>query len=181
MINSGLSREVAILANGCFWCTEAVFRNVTGVESVVPGYIGGTVKNPSYREVCTGRTGHAEALKIEFDAAVVSFEELLGIYFATHDPTSLNRQGEDVGTQYRSEIFYTTVEQQQSALQAIEKLEHEGVFDAPIVTKVSEATEFYLAEEEHWNYFEQHPDQPYCRMVIAPKVEKLKVLLKGKK
>lgn len=173
-------REIAILANGCFWCTEAVFTNLKGVQEVVPGFIGGTVKNPAYREVCTGRTGHAEALKITFDPAVISYEELLEVYFATHDPTTLNRQGNDVGTQYRSEIFYTSDEQRALAIKAIEMLEKEKIFDQPIVTKVSEATTFYEAEREHWDYYNLNKEQPYCRAVIAPKVEKIKHLFKDK-
>lgn len=173
-------REIAILANGCFWCTEAVFTNLKGVQEVVPGFIGGTVKNPSYREVCTGKTGHAEALKITFDPAVISYEELLEVYFATHDPTTLNRQGDDVGTQYRSEIFYTTDEQRKWAEKAIQMLESEKIFDHPIVTKVSKATTFYEAEREHWNYYSQNKEQPYCRAVITPKVEKFKHLFKEK-
>lgn len=173
-------REVAILANGCFWCTEAVFTDLKGVYEVVPGFIGGTIKNPSYKEVCTGKTGHAEALRINFDPKEISYEELLEVYFATHDPTTLNRQGSDIGTQYRSEIFYTNENQKEVANQMIAFLEKEKVFDDPIVTKVTKATTFYEAEREHWNYYNQNKEQPYCRAVISPKLEKAKKLFKSK-
>ena len=139
--------EVAIFANGCFWCTEAVFQRLNGVHTVVPGYIGGHIKNPAYREVCTGRTGHAEGIKIKFDSSIISFKELLEVFFATHDPTTLNRQGNDVGTQYRSEVFYTNEQQKEITNQYIKFLEDEAVFNNPIVTAVSEAGTFYLAEE----------------------------------
>ena len=165
--------EIAIFANGCFWCTEAVFQRLNGVYSVVPGYIGGHIKNPAYREVCSGRTGHAEGIKIEFDPQVISFGELLEVFFATHDPTTLNRQGNDVGTQYRSEVFYTTEDQKNSTLSYIELLENEKVFNSPIVTAVSEAGPFYLAEEDHHNYYNDHKLQPYCQIIINPKLKKL--------
>ncbi len=165
--------ETAIFANGCFWCTEAVFQRLNGVHSVVPGYIGGHIKNPAYREVCSGRTGHAEGIKIEFDASIISFGELLEVFFATHDPTTLNRQGNDVGTQYRSEVFYTTEVQGEITRNYIELLEKEQVFADPIVTAVSEASTFYLAEEDHHNYYNDHKLQPYCQIIINPKLKKL--------
>lgn len=165
--------ETAIFAGGCFWCTEAIFQRLNGVEEVISGYTGGTIKNPAYREICTGRTGHAEAIKIVYDPSKVSFTELLEIFFATHDPTTLNRQGNDVGTQYRSEIFYTTQEQKNLAEELIKLLEKERIFGAPIVTAVSEEKPFYRAEEEHQNYYNDHRQQPYCQFIIDPKIKKL--------
>ena len=167
------SLETAIFAGGCFWCTEAVFQRLQGVQEVVSGYTGGNIKNPAYREICTGRTGHAEAIKINFDPSVISFTDLLEVFFATHDPTTLNRQGNDVGTQYRSEIFYTTPKQKSSATEFIAKLNEEKVFASPIVTVVSEEQPFYLAEIEHQNYFNDHRQQPYCQFIINPKLKKL--------
>lgn len=166
--------EIAIFANGCFWCTEAVFQRLNGVKSVLPGYIGGHIKNPAYREVCSGRTGHAEGIKIEFDPNIISFQELLQVFFATHDPTTLNRQGNDVGTQYRSEIFFTNESQKEAAVRFIALLENEKVFDNPIVTAISEAGPFYLAEEDHHNYYNDNKLQPYCQFIINPKIKKLK-------
>jgi peptide-methionine (S)-S-oxide reductase len=165
--------NTAIFAGGCFWCTEAVFQNVKGVYKVESGYIGGTIKNPAYREITTGRTGHAEAIRMQYNESEISFAELLEIFFATHDPTTLNRQGNDVGTQYRSEIFFTSESQQQTALEYIDLLNKEKVFSNPIVTKVSEATVFYVAEDYHQNYYNDNSSQPYCRYVIVPKLEKL--------
>ena len=165
--------DTAILAGGCFWCTEAVFQRLDGVEEVVSGYTGGTIKNPAYREICTGRTGHAEAVKITFDPSKISYAELLEVFFATHDPTTLNKQGNDVGTQYRSEIFYTTPEQKQLAEDFINLLEKENIFESPIVTAISEAKPFYLAEEEHHDYYNQNKQQPYCQIIIDPKIKKL--------
>lgn len=173
-------RETAIFANGCFWCTEAVFQRLNGVHIVLPGYIGGHIKNPAYREVCTGRTGHAEAIKIEFDPSAITFQELLEVFFATHDPTTLNRQGNDVGTQYRSEIFYTNETQKTLASSYIELLEERKVFSNPIVTVVSGAGPFYLAEEDHHNYYNDHKLQPYCQIMINPKLEKLRTLFSDK-
>lgn len=161
---------IATLAGGCFWCTEAVFLQLQGVIQVVSGYTGGTVKNPSYREVCTGRTGHAEAVQITFDPAVISYSELLEVFFSTHDPTTLNRQGNDVGNQYRSAVFYHDDSQQKQAQSVKNRFEKEGVYSAPIVTTLEAAGPFYPAEEEHKNYFYLHPDQPYCAAVISPKV-----------
>jgi len=166
--------ETAIFANGCFWCTEAIFQKLKGVEKVVPGYTGGITQNPTYQEVCTGNTLHAEAIKLIFDADVLSYRELLGVFFTTHDPTSLNRQGEDIGTQYRSEIFYLNDDQKKEALAYIDRLNKEAVFDKPIVTKVTEASIFYEAENYHWDYFTHNGDKTYCAAVIAPKVEKFR-------
>ncbi|MEM9076394.1 MAG: peptide-methionine (S)-S-oxide reductase MsrA [Bacteroidota bacterium] len=170
---NNLKESTAIFAGGCFWCTEAVFQRLNGVKEVISGYTGGTIKNPAYREICTGRTGHAEAIKIVFDASVVSFAELLEVFFATHDPTTLNRQGNDVGTQYRSEIFYTTLEQKAEAEAFISALEKEKVFGSPIVTAVSEEKPFYNAEIEHQNYYNDNKIQPYCQFIINPKIKKL--------
>ena len=163
----------AIFANGCFWCTEAVFQRLNGVLYVMSGYTGGTIKNPAYREICTGRTGHAEAIKIEFDQNKISYNELLEVFFATHDPTTLNRQGNDVGTQYRSEIFYTTEEQRVQAEAFIALLTEKSIFESPIVTAVSPEKPFYPAEEEHWNYYNDNRNQPYCRVIIDPKIKKI--------
>ena len=171
MENKELS--TAIFAGGCFWCTEAVFRRIEGVKDVISGYIGGTIKNPCYREVCTGKTGHAEAIKIIFDETKVTFNGLLEIFFSTHDPTTLNRQGNDVGTQYRSAVFYTTQEQKDKTLAFIEMLDEEKVFDNKIVTEVTEATPFYNAEENHQDYYQLNSDQPFCQLVIHPKLKKL--------
>ncbi len=166
--------ETAIFANGCFWCTEAVFQRLKGVEEVVSGYTGGSIKNPAYREVCSGRTGHAEGVRILFNPEQISYQALLEVFFATHDPTTLNRQGNDVGTQYRSEIFYTNAGQKAQAQAYIDFLEEENVFSEPIVTAVTEAQPFYLAESEHYNYYNDHGSQPYCQFVINPKIQKLK-------
>ncbi|MBT8187726.1 MAG: peptide-methionine (S)-S-oxide reductase MsrA [Croceitalea sp.] len=166
--------EVAILANGCFWCTEAVFQRLKGVQNVMSGYTGGLIKNPAYREVCAGTTGHAEALKITFDPQIISFNELLEVFFATHDPTTLNRQGNDVGTQYRSEIFYTSEEQRKAAEEFIALLEKEKVYRSPIVTAITAEQVFYNAEEDHHNYYNDHKMQPYCQFVINPKIDKIK-------
>jgi peptide-methionine (S)-S-oxide reductase len=166
--------EVATLAGGCFWCLDAVFRGLKGVEQVVSGYAGGTVPNPSYEAVCTGRTGHAEAVQVTFDPAVLSYRDLVEVFFGIHDPTTLNRQGADVGTQYRSAIYFHSPEQEQTAREVIAALEREQVFDSPIVTELAPATEFYPAEEYHQDYFRRNPGQGYCRAVIAPKVAKFR-------
>jgi peptide-methionine (S)-S-oxide reductase len=166
--------ETATLAGGCFWCTEAVFQRVEGVEKVVSGFTGGNIKNPPYREVITGRTGHAEAIEVHFDPSKISFEDLLYIFFATHDPTTLNRQQNDVGTQYRSAIFYHSEEQKTTAKKVKEQLEKEKVFANPIVTEITEAGPFYVAEQEHQEYYDHHRNQPYCQVIIDPKVQKLK-------
>ena len=178
MDNSKL--ETAIFAGGCFWCTEAFFTELKGVDKVVSGYIGGITKNPTYREVCSGTTGHAEAIKITYNPDEIAYEDLLEIFFATHDPTTLNRQGADVGTQYRSEIFYTTPEQKTAAENFVKLLEDQKIFDKKIVTKVTEAPTFYPAEDYHQDYFALNPDQPYCRAVIEPKMAKLKKNYKSK-
>jgi peptide-methionine (S)-S-oxide reductase len=166
------SREVATLAGGCFWCLEAVYDELKGVESVVSGYAGGTVENPSYAQVCSGRTGHAEVVQITFDPREISYKELLEVFFTIHDPTTLNRQGHDVGTQYRSAIFYHSPEQREIAEQTIAEITASKIWGGRIVTEVKPLTAFYPAEEYHQEYFVRNPDQPYCTVVIAPKVAK---------
>ena len=173
-------REVATLAGGCFWCLEAVFDDLRGVESVESGYMGGQVPNPTYRQVCTGTTGHAEVVRVTFDSRAVSFREILEVFFTIHDPTTLNRQGADVGTQYRSAIFYHSPEQKEAAERLIAELDAEQIWDAPIVTEVAPAGEFYVAEDYHQEYFAQNPSQPYCRAVVAPKVAKVRQKFLGK-
>ena len=166
-------REVATLGGGCFWCTEAVFKRIRGVEKVESGYSGGNVENPSYEQVSMGTTGHAEVVQVTFSPQVITYEEILEVFFATHNPTTLNRQGADVGTQYRSVIFYHTQQQRQTAEKMIQQLNSEGLWDAPIVTKVEPFKTFYEAEEYHKDYFRRHPEQAYCHIVIAPKIAKL--------
>ncbi len=170
------TNSIATFAGGCFWCTEAVFLRLEGVEKVVSGYTGGTIKNPAYREICTGRTGHAEAIQVYYDPEKITFEALLAVFFATHDPTTLNQQGNDKGTQYRSAIFYHSEEQKEIAKRYIDFLEEKNVFENKIVTEVTPATVFYNAEEEHQNYYNQNSDQLYCQYVIVPKLDKLKKL-----
>ena len=170
------SKESATLAGGCFWCLEAVYKELRGVERVVSGYAGGHVERPTYREVCDGTTGHAEVVQITFDPALVSYKELLEVFFTIHDPTTLNRQGADVGTQYRSAVFYHSPEQRETAEQVIAEMEAARVWDSPIVTEVSPLAEFYPAEDYHQDYFEKNPSQPYCRAVVAPKVSKFRKL-----
>ncbi len=165
--------ETATLASGCFWCSEAVFARLAGVKSVLPGYSGGHVENPSYDDVCTGRTGHAEAAQIEFDPDIISYEKLLDVFWHTHDPTTLNRQGNDVGTQYRSAIFYHNERQKEIAERSKMELEKKGVYKDPIVTEIVPFKKFYVAEDYHKNYYEDHQNAPYCRFVIAPKIQKL--------
>jgi len=172
--------ETAIFAGGCFWCIEAFFTDLKGVEKVVSGYIGGKTENPTYKEVCSGYTGHAEAIKITFNPDEVAYEDLLEIFFATHDPTTLNRQGADVGTQYRSEIFYTTDAQKDAAENFIKLLTDQHIYDKKIVTKVTKAPVFYPAEDYHQDYYAQNSNQPYCSAVITPKLEKLKKNYKSK-
>lgn len=172
--------ETATLGGGCFWCTEAVYKELKGVIDIKPGYSGGHVKNPSYREVCNETTGHAEVIQITFDPEVVTFSEILEVFFLTHDPTTLNRQGNDVGTQYRSAIFYHSGSQKQTAEKIIELFTQEKVYNRPIVTEVTEFTNFYVAEDYHFNYFERNKNQPYCQFVVAPKVEKFKKIFKEK-
>ncbi len=166
--------EVATLAGGCFWCLEAVYDDLKGVEDVVSGYAGGQTRNPSYEQVCTGTTGHAEVVQITFDPSVVSFRDLLDVFFTIHDPTTLNRQGADIGTQYRSAIFYNSPEQKATAEQAIKDLEAAHLWSSPIVTEVTPLNVFYPAEAYHQEYFRHHPDAGYCRVVIAPKVARFR-------
>lgn len=172
--------EIATFANGCFWCTEAVFNRVNGVEKVISGYTGGELKNPSYQAVAYGETEHAEAIQIHFDPEVVSFNILLEIFFATHDPTTLNRQGYDVGKQYRSAVFYHNEKQQKEAKAFIDLLEEEKVFDSKIVTEITAFDVFYSAEEEHQNYYEEHTEQRYCQVIINPKINTLKTYYSDK-
>lgn len=169
-----MATERATLAGGCFWCLEAVFEQLRGVTQVESGYAGGHVPNPSYEAVCTGTTGHAEVTQVTFDPDQVSFRDLLGVFFAIHDPTTLDRQGGDVGTQYRSAIFYHDDAQRRVAEEVVRELEAEHVFDDPIVTTLEPLTTFYPAEEYHREYYRRNPNQPYCRAVIAPKVAKLR-------
>ncbi len=172
--------EIAILAGGCFWCTEAVFQRLEGVSLVISGYTGGTIKNPAYREITSGRTGHAEAIKIEYDPSLISFKELLEIFFATHDPTTLNQQGADRGTQYRSAIFYANEEQKKVAEDVIKELEQQQVFENPIVTEITPLGPFYNAEDYHQNYYNQNSSQGYCQFVINPKLSKLQATFTSK-
>jgi peptide-methionine (S)-S-oxide reductase len=166
--------EVATFGGGCFWCLEAVFEQLKGVQRVESGYAGGSVADPSYEQVCTGTTGHAEVVQVTFDPAVVSYADLLGVFFATHDPTTLNRQGPDVGTQYRSVVFYHSPEQKRQAEEAISRLDAAGVWGAPVVTEVAPVRAFYRAEDYHQGFFRAHPGQGYCRAVVAPKVTKFR-------
>jgi peptide-methionine (S)-S-oxide reductase len=172
--SKGKDLEKATLGGGCFWCTEAVYKQMKGVLEVVPGYSGGHVKNPSYREVTTGRTGHAEVVQITFDPEAVSYAKILEVFFLMHDPTTLNRQGNDIGTQYRSVIFFHNGEQERTAREAIELLEKNRIYHDPVVTEVVPFEAFYLAEDYHHNYFERNKNQPYCQFIIAPKVEKFR-------
>ena len=165
--------DTAVLGGGCFWCTEAVFQLIRGVQKVEPGYAGGTAANPSYDQVSTGTTGHAEVAKITFNPAEISFREILEIFFGTHDPTQLNRQGADVGTQYRSIILYHSPQQKTTAEQIIAELTAEKVYSKPIVTEVKQLQVFYVAETYHQDYYKKHPQAPYCQVVIAPKIAKL--------
>jgi len=165
--------EKAVLAGGCFWCTEAVFQRLKGVIKVRSGFSGGHIKNPAYREVTTERTGHAEVIEITFDSAIISFQQLLEVFFATHDPTTLNRQGADKGTHYRSAIFYTSEDHKEVANKFIEQLTAAKIFENPIVTEVTEFETFYPAEDYHNNYFNQNKEQGYCKFVIQPKINKL--------
>ena len=167
------TKEIAVFGGGCFWCTEAVFEQLNGVISVLPGFAGGTLKNPTYRQVCTGRTGHAEVVRVEYDPSRVAYRDLLTVFFATHDPTSLNRQGADVGTEYRSVVFYTTEDQKRQTQALIEELNGSDVRGNPIVTEVSPLDTFYEAEDYHREYFRNNTGAPYCQYVIAPKLVKL--------
>ena len=169
-------REVATLAGGCFWCLEAAFQDLKGVESVQSGYAGGRVANPSYEDVCTGTTGHAEVVQITFDPQIITFDDLLHVFFTIHDPTTLNRQGADVGTQYRSAIFYHSPEQKATAERVIAELQAGKLWDEPVVTELKPLEAFYPAEEYHRDYYRRNPNQGYCRAVIAPKVAKVRKL-----
>jgi peptide-methionine (S)-S-oxide reductase len=165
--------KVAVFGGGCFWCTEAVFDELRGVKSVVSGYAGGSTKNPTYEEVCGGRTGHAEVIKIEFDPGEIAFKDLLTVFFATHDPTTLNRQGNDVGTQYRSAVFYANEDQKREAEAFIKELNDSKAFGKPVVTTLEPLGEFYEAEDYHQKYYANNPYQPYCQYLIPPKLNKL--------
>ena len=171
-MNDSTQLESITLGAGCFWCVEAVFEQIQGVHGAVSGYMGGHIKNPAYREVCTGRTGHAEVVRVEYDGSVVSLADILRVFFATHDPTTLNRQGADVGTQYRSAIFYLTDAQRLVAEQIL--AESQANFDSAIVTEIAEASAFYEAEDYHQAYYELNGEAPYCRAVIAPKMKKFR-------
>ena len=166
--------ETATLAGGCFWCLEAVYDEAKGVLSVESGYSNGHVANPSYRDVCNGNTGHAEVIQIKFDPSIISFRDLLNVFFTIHDPTTLNRQGADVGTQYRSAIFYHSTEQKAIAEQTISELNAQGIWNSPIVTEVEAIKDFYIAEDYHQEYFARNQNQPYCQAVVAPKVAKFR-------
>ena len=168
------STETATLAGGCFWCLDAAFRLLRGVSSVESGYTGGKTPRPTYHDVCSGMTGHAEVVRVTFDPTVLSFEDLLTVFFTIHDPTTLNRQGADVGTQYRSAIFYHSEEQRETAERVMKKLTEDGIWDAPIVTELSPAGEYFPAESYHQDYYSQNAAQPYCRAVVAPKVAKVR-------
>ena len=172
--------ETATFGGGCFWCTEAIFKSLKGVETVESGYSGGKLTNPTYREVCTGETGHAEVTQITFDPKVISFHELLEVFWETHDPTTLNRQGADVGTQYRSVIFYHSVEQKEIAEKYKAELNKENVFDKPVVTEITSFDKFWPAEKYHQNYYENNSTQGYCQIVIVPKLEKFRKIFKDK-
>ncbi len=180
IIPNGVKTDTATFAAGCFWCVEAVFQELKGVLSVTSGYTGGKIKNPTYREVCSGLTGHAEACQIVYDPAVITYDELLEAFWSSHDPTTLNRQGADQGTQYRSAIFYHNDQQKQLAETYKAKLNAEKAFEKPIVTEISPASVFYKAEDYHQNYYNENGDAPYCTFVIAPKLEKFRKVFKDK-
>jgi peptide-methionine (S)-S-oxide reductase len=166
--------EVAIIGGGCFWCIESIFDELKGVESVESGYCGGQIENPTYKQICTGSTGHAEVIRVTFDPTALSFRDLLGVFFAMHDPTTLNRQGHDAGTQYRSVIFCQSPTQRAEAEKLIKELDAAGLWPNPIVTEIADAQPFYLAEDYHQEYFRYNPNQPYCQAVVAPKVAKFR-------
>ena len=169
-----MANEIATLGGGCFWCTEAVFLEVDGVVSVEPGYAGGHVPDPTYEQVCSGTTGHAEVIRIEFDASRIGYRDILGVFFATHDPTTRNRQGNDVGTQYRSVVFTHSDAQQRTAQALVDELDAQQIFGRPIVTEIVPLSNYFPAEAYHQRYFEKHPNQGYCSMVVAPKVAKFR-------
>ena len=172
--------KTVVFAGGCFWCTEAIFEELKGVQKVVSGYSGGKVANPTYEQVCTGRTGHAECTQITYDPTQITFAELLEVFWMTHDPTTLNRQGADSGTQYRSAIFYTDEDQKLEAIAYKAKLEKEKIWSDPIVTEITKLEKFYSAENYHQEYYQSNPDQGYCRIVITPKIEKFKKIFANK-
>jgi peptide-methionine (S)-S-oxide reductase len=180
LMNTNNKSAIATFGGGCFWCVEAIFQRVTGVISVISGYSGGTDTTPTYEEVCSGSTGHAEAVQIEFDTEIISYTELLEIFWKTHDPTTLNRQGADVGTQYRSIIFYHNEEQKDLAIKYKAKLDEAGIFLNPIVTEIVPFQAFYTAEDYHQNYYTQNKNQPYCSAVITPKLEKFERVFRDK-
>ena len=180
MNEQNLNLDTATFGSGCFWCTEAIFERVNGVNTVVSGYSGGEVENPNYKDVCDGTTGHAECTQITFDPAIVTYDELLEIFWKMHDPTTLNRQGNDVGTQYRSVIFYHNEKQKQKAEYYKKKLTEEKIWDKPIVTEITKFEKFYPAEDYHQEYYENNPNQGYCAYVITPKVEKFEKIFKDK-
>lgn len=169
-----IKNETAVFGGGCFWCTEAVFKSLKGVSSVLPGYSGGDVENPTYEQVSSGRTGHAEVISIEYDSSIISYQNLLTVFFATHDPTTLNRQGADVGTQYRSVIFYKTEEQKKEVENFIAEINNSSKEGSPVVTEIKPLEKFYEAENYHKDYFANNPGNPYCELVINPKLEKVK-------
>jgi methionine-S-sulfoxide reductase len=172
--------ETITHAGGCYWCVEAVYENLAGVKSAVSGFTGGTTTNPSYEEVCSGRTGHAEAVQITYDKTITNLDEIFKVFFTVHDPTTRNRQGADVGTQYRSAIFYKNEEQKKAAQSVINDLKKAKIYDNPIVTSLEPLTQFYKAETYHQNYYENNKNQPYCQMVIQPKIEKFEKLFKNR-
>ncbi len=177
-VNNQLKK--ATFGSGCFWCTEAFFERLKGVRKVVSGYSGGQKDNPTYEEVCSGNTGHAEVVQVTYDPEIISFEELLEVFWKTHDPTTLNRQGNDVGTQYRSVIFYPNEKQKELAMSYKEKLNQAGIWDKPIVTEISKFEKFYPAEDYHQEYYENNPYKPYCSVVITPKIEKFEKIFQEK-
>jgi len=172
-MNEQTKTETTTLANGCFWCTEAIYKRIKGIKSVIPGYAGGEIKNPTYNQVCMGTTGHAESIQLKFDPNIISFEKILDIFWNTHDPTTLNRQGNDIGTQYRSAIFYHDEKQREIAEKSKSDLEIKGIFEDPIVTEITPFKNFYVAEDYHKNYYDNHQQAPYCNFVIEPKIQKL--------
>jgi len=174
------TKEVAVLGAGCFWCVEAVFQELKGIETVESGYMGGTIDKPTYKQVCTGTTGHAEVARITFDPAIVSFKEVLEVFWKTHDPTTLNRQGADVGTQYRSAVFYLNNKQKEEAEYYKKRLTESGAYSAPIITEIVAATKYYPAEDYHQDYYSLNPNQGYCQYVIQPKLEKFRAAFKDK-
>ncbi len=178
MINN--NKETITLGSGCFWCTEAIFQNLEGIISLTSGYSGGTIENPTYEDVCSGTTNYAEVIQVTFDTTKISLPEILEVFWKTHDPTTLNRQGNDIGTQYRSVIFYHNSNQKKIAAELKQKLEEEKIYNKPIVTEITEFNNFYKAENYHQNYYEQNKKKPYCSFVITPKIEKFKKIFKDK-